>query len=158
GAALRRGVAVRLVVAAPEVPARQADAQVQPFAAGREAVLAAVDGRRELGDRDLVEVGAAGHGAFRSGGSGGRLSPGLFYGKTDGERGRAGPRLDRQRAVVAVHDDPPRGGEPEPGAPADVLGGEEGVEQPLARAGGDARAVVGDHDLRAVAVAPRAHG
>src|SRR3954452_7174534 len=58
------GVLVGRVVAAADVPARQADAQVQPLAAGGEALLAAVDGLRELGDRDLVEVGAVLHAAF----------------------------------------------------------------------------------------------
>ena len=58
------GVLVRRVVAAADVPAREADAQVQPLAAAGEAVHAAVDGLGELGDRDLVEVRAAGHVAF----------------------------------------------------------------------------------------------
>ena len=49
-----------------------------------------------------------------------------------------------QRAVVAVGHDAVRGREAEAGAVADVLGGEERVEDVPAVLGGDAGAVVGD--------------
>ena len=54
------GVAVGRVVAAADVAALQADAQVQPHAALAQAVLAAVDGLGELGDVDGVQMGADG--------------------------------------------------------------------------------------------------
>ena len=71
------------------------------------------------------------------------------------ERGAAGLGLERERAVVAVDDDPSRGGEAEPRARADVLGGEERVEHAVAVLRRDARAVVADLDDRAAVVAPR---
>ncbi len=54
------GVLARGVVAAADVAALQADAQVQPDAAVAQAVLAAVDRGRQLGDLDRVQMGAAG--------------------------------------------------------------------------------------------------
>src|SRR5207253_959330 len=51
-------VAVGGVVAAADVTAGEADAEVQPLAADAEAVLAAVHGRRQFAQPDLVEVGA----------------------------------------------------------------------------------------------------
>ena len=54
--------------------------------------------------------------------------------EADGEDRLARPRLQAHVAVVAVADDPHRGVEPEPGARADRLGGEERVEDaPLRR-------------------------
>src|SRR3954464_15946900 len=53
-------VAVRRVVAAADMAARQADAKVEPLAAGAETVLTAVHLGRELEDGDLVEMSAAG--------------------------------------------------------------------------------------------------
>ena len=55
---VRGRVAVRGVVAAADVTAGEADPQVQPLAAVAQAVLAAVDGRGELAQLDLVEVSA----------------------------------------------------------------------------------------------------
>jgi hypothetical protein len=55
---VRGCVAVRGVVAAADVTTGEADAEVQPLAALEQAVLAAVDGHREVAKRDLVEVGA----------------------------------------------------------------------------------------------------
>ena len=52
------GVPVGRVVTAPHVTALEADPQVQPLAAGGEALLAAVDGLGQLGDVDVVEMGA----------------------------------------------------------------------------------------------------
>src|SRR4051794_27692330 len=49
-------------VAAADMPAFEADPQVQPGAALREALLAAVDGFRQLGDVYVVEMRAGGHG------------------------------------------------------------------------------------------------
>jgi hypothetical protein len=68
---MRRGVvvcgrvAIRGAVATADVAAGQADAEMEPPAAGAEAVLATVHLRGKLADRDLVEVGTgpAGHGA-----------------------------------------------------------------------------------------------
>ncbi len=56
---MRAGVTVGRVVAAADVPALQADAQVQPRVARAQAVLAAFDGLGQLGDEDLVEVRAS---------------------------------------------------------------------------------------------------
>ena len=53
-----RGVPVRRRVAAADLPARHAHAQVQPAAADREAILTTCDLLRELGDLDPVGVGA----------------------------------------------------------------------------------------------------
>src|SRR5690349_7373390 len=62
GRALMGGrVAVRRVVAATDVPALQADAEVQPLAPDAQAVLAAGDLRGQLAELDLVEVRADGH-------------------------------------------------------------------------------------------------
>ena len=55
---VRRGVSVGRVVAAADVTAGETDPKVQPLAAGTEAVFAALDGRGQLADRDLVEVRA----------------------------------------------------------------------------------------------------
>src|SRR4029078_6782231 len=58
---VRGRVLVRRAVAAADVAALQADAQVQPLAAHAQAVLAAVGRFRQLGDLDRVYVGAGGH-------------------------------------------------------------------------------------------------
>ena len=64
--------------------------------------------------------------------------------------------VEGQRAVVAVDDDAPRGVEPEAGALADVLGGEERVEDALAdRRRGMPGPSSAMSIARAVAVAPR---
>ena len=68
---------------------------------------------------------------------------------------RPGSDSTVERALVAVHDDPVRGGQPESGAVAHVLGGEERVEHAVADLGGDPGAVVGDLDLGEVAEAAR---
>lgn len=52
------GVAVRGVVAAPDMAALEADAQVEPLPADPQAVLAPCDLRRQLVELDSVEVGA----------------------------------------------------------------------------------------------------
>src|SRR5215203_1394821 len=75
-----------------------------------------------------------------------------------GEDGTARRGVDRERPIVSVDDDAARGRQPEPGALADVLRRVEGVEDPLALPGRDARAVVGDLHERVVAVARGAHG
>src|SRR5206468_836919 len=54
GLRVRRGVAIGRVVAASNVPALQADAQVQPLLAGEKAVLTAVDRLGELSDSNVV--------------------------------------------------------------------------------------------------------
>src|SRR5262245_20955157 len=58
GAGVRSRVPVRRVVAAADMPAVEADAEVEPQPADLQAVLAALGGRRQLGDGDLVEMGA----------------------------------------------------------------------------------------------------
>jgi hypothetical protein len=62
---VRGRVPIRGAVAAADVAARQADAQMHPPAAEAEAVLAAVNLGRELADGDVVEVstGRRSHGA-----------------------------------------------------------------------------------------------
>ena len=78
------GVLVRRRVAAPHLPAAEADAQVDPAVAGLEALLAAGDAvpGRDLGDLDLVEMGAGGHAGHatprRRGAGSGRLVRLLF--------------------------------------------------------------------------------
>src|SRR4051794_10484959 len=62
GVVVRGRVAIGRGVAAADVPALQADAQVHPAAARGEAVLAAVHGVGQLAQEDVVEVGAGGHG------------------------------------------------------------------------------------------------
>jgi len=57
---VRGRMAVRRVVAAADMPARQADAQVQPLASDPEAVLAAFDRRRQLLQLDLIQMSTAG--------------------------------------------------------------------------------------------------
>ena len=44
------------VVATADMPAAQADSQMQPFAARAQAILAAVDRRGQLAEADLVQV------------------------------------------------------------------------------------------------------
>jgi len=51
-------MAVGGVVAAPHLPALEADAQVQPSVAGGQALLAALDGLGQLRDPNVVEMGA----------------------------------------------------------------------------------------------------
>src|SRR6478609_6230137 len=58
GLCVRSCVAVWRVIAAADVTASEADAQMQPLAADAQAVLAAVDGGRHVSDQDLIEVGA----------------------------------------------------------------------------------------------------
>ena len=55
---VRAGMAARRVVTAADLAAHQADAQVQPCAPFPQAVLAALDRRRQLGDGDLVQMRA----------------------------------------------------------------------------------------------------
>ena len=52
------GMLSRRVVATADVAAGQADPQVKPNAVLAQAVLAAVDGCRELSDLDRVQMGA----------------------------------------------------------------------------------------------------
>ena len=59
--ACRGRVPVRRRVAAPDLPAGLAHAQVEPAVAGLQALLAARDRLGELGHADLVEVAALGH-------------------------------------------------------------------------------------------------
>src|SRR4051794_14513348 len=66
-ARVRGRVAVGRAVAAADVAALEADAQVDPPRAHLQAVLAAVDGLRQLGDLDVLEVGADGHRDLSSG-------------------------------------------------------------------------------------------
>src|SRR2546429_41117 len=77
--------------------------------------------------------------------------------KLDGEaRARGRGVLDRHAPLVSL-DDADAEAEPEPGAFADRLGGEEGVEDPTEVLGRDAGAVVLDHDRDAVLAVRRAH-
>src|SRR3954465_15243722 len=79
----------------------------------------------------------------------------LVEGQGDAEGGGAGPGVDRQGAVVAVDDDPPRGREAQARALAGVLRREELVEDVLADLRRDAGAVVGDLDDRAAPLPAR---
>src|SRR3954464_8327844 len=72
------------------------------------------------------------------------------------EDGPAGTAVEGDRAAMALLDDAPAGVEAETGAGPDLLGGEERVEDPVPILLRDARAVVADVDLHAVAVAARA--
>src|SRR5262245_59048235 len=69
----------------------------------------------------------------------------------------APPQLafDRDGSAVASHD-AVTGGEPEPGADADLLGGEERIEDAPQVLGRDAGAVVADRDQHRVAAHLRA--
>src|SRR3954470_13363865 len=58
GARVLAGVATRRAVAAADAAALQADPQVDPLAAARQAVLAAVDGVGQLEELHVVEMGA----------------------------------------------------------------------------------------------------
>ena len=65
GVEMSRGMAVRRVVAAADMTARHAQAEVHPPATHAKAVLAAVTARRDL--CDLVQMRAGlGHGALLS--------------------------------------------------------------------------------------------
>ena len=71
------------------------------------------------------------------------------------EPGVPGYRLGPQVAVVPVHHDPPRDVEPETGALADRLGGEERLEDPLPDVVRDAGAGVGELHQQPVALHAR---
>ncbi len=101
------GVAAGGVVAAADVPALQADAQVQPDAALAQAVLAAVDGGGQLGHGDGVQVGA--------GGGPGRSC--LSIAKSSSHRGNRAPPSTRTRTVVSH----PGGGQRRDGVQPSVL-------------------------------------
>lgn len=58
---VRGGVAVGRLIAAPDVPALEADPQVKPLLARGQAVLAAIDPLGKLGDLDVVAVFAEDH-------------------------------------------------------------------------------------------------
>ena len=108
-AGVRARVAVGRVVAAADVAALQADAQVQPEAAGREAVLAAGDGLRAAGDVNVsrwVQLACA------------FLRQVCVRGSRTWNVVPAGLGVERERAVVAVDDDAARGREPEARAAA----------------------------------------
>src|SRR5437870_10822715 len=83
-----------------------------------------------------------------------RLRPpgGLVDGEEDPEAGVAGRRLDANVAVVTAYDDAVADVESEAGAPADVLGGEERLEDARPQLGRDARAGVANLDDDAVLV------
>src|SRR3954468_24964234 len=72
------------------------------------------------------------------------------------EHGPGGPAVEGDRAAVALLDDAAAGVQAEAGAAADLLGGEERLEDPVLVGRGDARPVIADVDLRAVTVAARA--
>lgn len=56
-----RGMPIGRVVAAPHVPALQADAQVQPGIACKQALLATVHSLGKLLDQNMVQMCAGGH-------------------------------------------------------------------------------------------------
>lgn len=58
---VRSGMAIGGVIAATNHAALQADAQVQPWRAAGQALLAAVDRLRQPSDANAVEMGARGH-------------------------------------------------------------------------------------------------
>src|SRR5215469_7913974 len=84
-----------------------------------------------------------------------RLSARAAEGKAYEEMRVAGHRLDAQVAVVAADDDTPADIQPEAGALADRLGGEERLEDPLLDVGGHARPRVTDIDQKLVTVKRR---
>ena len=89
---VRRGVAVGRVVAAADLAATQADPEMKPWVADLQALLAALHGLGELGDLDLIEVGAGGHSA----------PPSLLLGLAEGSRndlGELAPVPDEALAV-----------------------------------------------------------
>jgi len=55
------GMTVGRVIAAPDLSALQADAQMQPLASGRKALLAAFNRLRQPRDPNAVEVDAGRH-------------------------------------------------------------------------------------------------
>ena len=55
------GVAVRRLVTAADVPAFEADPQVEPLLAGGQAILAPIDPFRQLDDPQVIAVAAEGH-------------------------------------------------------------------------------------------------
>jgi len=85
---VRGRVAVGGVVAAADVAALQADAQVQPLAAAGEAVLAAGDGLGQLGDQDLVEVAANSGRPLRAGEFAAATGQGTAKAKVEGVRSK----------------------------------------------------------------------
>jgi hypothetical protein len=60
-AGVSAGMTVGRVVAAPDPSALQADAQMQPLAAGGQALLAAFNRLGQPGDANVIEVGAGSH-------------------------------------------------------------------------------------------------
>ena len=54
-------VAVGRVVTTADLAALEADPQMQPRVARGQSILAARDGLRELGDVNVIEMGAGGH-------------------------------------------------------------------------------------------------
>ena len=142
--AVRGGVLRRRGVAAADVPALGAPAQVQPPPAGGVALHAAGPARRhrrvDARHRQLIHCASASAGGER---------------QPDPEPGVAGHRLDLQIPVVLVHDDAPGDVEPEPGALAHRLGGEERLEDPLAGSPAAPRAGVADLDEQLVPVQRR---
>lgn len=56
-----RGVPVRRLVTAADVPAFEADAKVEPLLAGSQAILASVYPLRQLADSDVMTVTAEDH-------------------------------------------------------------------------------------------------
>lgn len=61
GLGMRASMAIRRVVAASDIPALQADAQVQPSTAAGKTVLAAVHRFRQLRDLQVFEMSAVRH-------------------------------------------------------------------------------------------------
>src|SRR3954447_7121299 len=76
--------------------------------------------------------------------------------QADLERRPARTGVDADVAVVLLDDDAPGDVQAQPGALADVLGGEERLEDARAHVLGDARTAVGDLDDGVAAVAARA--
>lgn len=60
-ACVSAGVTVGRVVAAADLAALQADAQMQPLASGGQALLAALDRLGQSGDPDVIEMSAGRH-------------------------------------------------------------------------------------------------
>jgi hypothetical protein len=58
---VRRSMAVGRVVAAPNLPALQADAQMQPLASRGQALLTTLHGLRQPSDSNAIEMSAGGH-------------------------------------------------------------------------------------------------
>src|ERR1700733_14368701 len=101
---------------------------VESTAAIEEARMALISARRLVDSEKWPAAGASSVAPE----AGTAISAGRGVDRQAGpEYGPSGLGFEGQAAVVTVDDDPPRGVEAEAGSPADLLGGEEGLEHPV---------------------------